>query len=198
MAVVERHGLTGAIGEQLVDLGRDRGHAIAFSRVLLASLQVQSTLDDTRKRWILALTCLAQFMVILDISVVNVALPSIRADLGFSQVDLQWVINAYTLTFAGFLLLGGRAADLLGRRVVLMTGLALFSGASLVNGLAQSSLMLEVSRGVQGLGGAIISPAALSILLVTFPAGAARNRALAIWGAIAGGGATIGLLLGGV
>jgi EmrB/QacA subfamily drug resistance transporter len=146
---------------------------------------------------ILVLVSLIQLMVIVDTTVVNIALPSIKAALHFSQVDLQWVINAYTLIFAGFLLLGGRAADLLGRRVVLMTGLVLFSGASLVCGLAQSALMLEVSRGVQGLGGAIISPAALSILLVTFPEGAERNRALAIWGAIAGGGATVGLLLGG-
>jgi EmrB/QacA subfamily drug resistance transporter len=151
-----------------------------------------------RSTAILAVVSLIQLMVIVDTTVVNIALPSIKTALHFSQVDLQWVINAYTLTFAGFLLLGGRAADLLGRRVVLMTGLVLFSGASLVCGLAQSSLMLEVSRGVQGLGGAIISPAALSILLVTFPEGAARNRALAIWGAIAGGGATIGLVMGGL
>src|SRR5579872_284206 len=147
---------------------------------------------------ILVLVSLIQLMVIVDNSIVNVALPAIERALHFSPVDLQWVINAYTLIFAGFLLLGGRAADLLGRRSVLMAGLALFSGASLVCGLAQSSLMLEVARGIQGLGGAMISPAALSILLVTFPEGAARNRALAIWGAIAGGGATFGLLLGGV
>jgi EmrB/QacA subfamily drug resistance transporter len=158
----------------------------------------QPATPDRRSTAILAVVSVIQLMVIVDTTVVNIALPSIQTALRFSQVDLPWVINAYTLIFAGFLLLGGRAADLLGRRVVLMTGLALFSGASLVNGLAQSSLMLEVSRGVQGLGGAIISPAALSILLVTFPEGAARNRALAIWGAIAGGGGAIGLLLGGV
>jgi EmrB/QacA subfamily drug resistance transporter len=162
-----------------------------------ASNVAQPATPDRRSTAILAVVSVIQLMVIVDTTVVNIALPSIQTALQFSQVDLQWVINAYTLVFAGFLLLGGRAADLLGRRVVLMTGLALFSGASLVNGLAQSSLMLEVSRGVQGLGGAIISPAALSILLVTFPEGAARNRALAIWGAIAGGGGAIGLLLGG-
>src|SRR5260370_30190964 len=130
--------------------------------------------------------------------IVNVALPSIKNALHFSQVDLQWVINAYTLIFAGFLVLGGRAADLLGRRSVLMAGVTLFSAASLACGLAQSSLMLEVSRGVQGLGGAIISPAALSILLVTFAEGAARNRALAVWGAVAGGGQAVGVILGGL
>jgi EmrB/QacA subfamily drug resistance transporter len=147
---------------------------------------------------ILALVSVVQLMVIVDGSIVNVALPSIKTALNFSRVDLQWVINAYTLIFAGFLLLGGRAADLLGRRSVLMAGLGLFAGASLICGLAQSSIMLEVARGVQGLGGAIISPSALSILLVTFSEGEARNRALAIWGAVAGGGSAVGVILGGL
>ncbi|MDB5077879.1 MAG: drug resistance transporter, EmrB/QacA subfamily [Chloroflexi bacterium] len=147
---------------------------------------------------ILVLVSVVQLMVIIDASIVNVALPSIKVALNFSEVDLQWVINAYTLIFAGFLLLGGRAADLLGRRAVLIAGLVLFTGASLVCGLAQSSIMLELSRGVQGLGGAIISPAALSILLVTFREGAARNRALSVWGAVAGGGSAIGVILGGL
>lgn len=147
---------------------------------------------------ILALVSLVQLMVVVDASIVNVALPAIERALHFSRVDLQWVINAYTLIFAGFLLLGGRAADLLGRRAVLMAGIALFAGASLVCGFAPSSLMLEVSRGVQGLGGAIIAPAALSILLVTFAEGTARNRALAVWGAVAGGGGAVGVILGGL
>jgi EmrB/QacA subfamily drug resistance transporter len=158
----------------------------------------EPTTFDQQNIAILALVSVVQLMVIIDASIVNVALPSIKNALHFSQVDLQWVINAYTLIFAGFLLLGGRAADLLGRRSVLMAGLVLFAGASLVCGLSQSSIVLEVARGVQGLGGAIISPAALSILLVTFPEGAARNRALAVWGAVAGGGAAVGVILGGL
>jgi EmrB/QacA subfamily drug resistance transporter len=166
--------------------------------VLLASLRVQSTLDDARKRWILALTCLAQFMVILDISVVNVALPSIRADLGFSAVDLQWVVNAYTLTFAGFLLLGGRAADLLGRQQVFVAGLALFAAASLVGGLSSSQGTLIVARAVQGLGGAVVAPATLAIITTTFAEGHERNRALAYWGAMGAVGGSTGVLLGGV
>jgi EmrB/QacA subfamily drug resistance transporter len=159
---------------------------------------VQSTLDDARKRWILALTCLAQFMVILDISVVNVALPSIRADLGFSAVDLQWVVNAYTLTFAGFLLLGGRAADLLGRQQVFVAGLVLFAAASLVGGLSSSQSMLIGARAVQGLGGAVVAPATLAIITTTFAEGHERNRALAYWGAMGAVGGSTGVLLGGV
>ncbi|MGH2447697.1 MAG: MFS transporter [Chloroflexota bacterium] len=146
----------------------------------------------------LILVCLAQLMVIIDISIVNVALPSIKVALGFSEVDLQWIVNAYTLVFAGFLLLGGRMADILGRRSVLIGGLLLFTAASLVSGLAQSSSMLIVARAVQGLGGAIISPAALSILTVTFPEGRERNRALGVWGAVAGGGIALGVILGGM
>jgi EmrB/QacA subfamily drug resistance transporter len=153
---------------------------------------------DRQSIAILALVSVVQLILVIGASIVNVALPSIETALHFSRVDLQWVINAYTLIFAGFLLLGGRAADLLGRRSVLMAGLALFTGASLACGLSQSSLMLEVARGVQGLGGAIISPAALSILLVTFSEGAARNRALAVWGAVAGGGQAVGVVLGGL
>ena len=146
----------------------------------------------------LVLVCLAQLMVIIDISIVNVALPSIKNALNFSQADLQWVVNAYTLVFAGFLLLGGRAADLLGRRAVLIGGLGLFTVASLVCGLAPSSSTLVVARAVQGLGGAIIAPAALSILTVTFAEGPERNRALAVWGAVAGGGSAVGVILGGL
>jgi EmrB/QacA subfamily drug resistance transporter len=147
---------------------------------------------------ILALVCMAQLLVIVDASIINVALPSIRTSLHFSESDLQWVVTAYTLIYAGFLLLGGRAADLLGRRAVLMAGLAVFTAASVVAGLSQSSNALLVARGVQGLGGAMMSPAALSILLATFREGTARNRALAIWGMVAGGGGAVGVILGGV
>jgi EmrB/QacA subfamily drug resistance transporter len=146
----------------------------------------------------LLLACLAQFMVILDVSVVNVALPAIRGGLHFSEVDLQWVVNAYTVTFAGFLLLGGRAADLLGRRRVFVAGLVLFALASLAGGISDSQTVLIAARAVQGLGGAVIAPASLSILTTTFPEGAQRNRAVGIWGAMGGAGGAAGVLLGGV
>ncbi len=146
----------------------------------------------------LLLACLAQFMVILDVSVVNVALPSIRGALHFSEANLQWVVNAYTVTFAGFLLLGGRAADLLGRRRVFVAGLLLFSLASLAGGLSTSQGMLIAARAAQGLGGAIIAPASLSLLTTTFAEGAARNRAVGIWGAMGGAGGAAGVLLGGI
>jgi len=151
-----------------------------------------------RNRWVLTLCCLAQFMVVLDVSVVNVALPSIRNDLGFSAVDLQWIINAYTLTFAGFLLLGGRAADLLGHRRVFIAGLLLFALASLAGGLSHSQLALIVARAVQGLGGAVVAPVTLSILTTNFAEGRERNRALGLWGAMGGAGGAAGGLLGGV
>lgn len=147
---------------------------------------------------ILCLACLAQFMVILDISIVNVALPSIQRDLHFSQSSLQWVVNAYTLAFAGFLLLGGRAADLYGRRRIFILGLGLFSLASLVGGFSQSSSMLTAARGAQGLGGAVLSPATLTILIITFSEGKARSRALGIWSAVAGAGGAAGALFGGL
>jgi len=149
-------------------------------------------------RWILTLCCLAQFMVVLDVSVVNVALPSIRNDLGFSSVDLQWIINAYTLTFAGFLLLGGRAADLLGHRRVFIAGLLLFALASLAGGLSHSQLALIIARAVQGIGGAVVAPVTLSILTTSFAEGRERNRALGLWGAMGGAGGAAGGLLGGV
>jgi EmrB/QacA subfamily drug resistance transporter len=160
-----------------------------------------STTSEARHRHlgaILALACLAQFMVVLDVSVVNVALPSVRSALHFSEQDLQWVVNAYTVTFAGFLLLGGRAADLLGRRRVFVAGLTLFALASLAGGFADSKALLIAARAVQGLGGAIIAPASLSILTTTFEEGAARNRAVGIWGAMGGAGGAAGVLLGGV
>jgi MFS family permease len=123
---------------------------------------------QTTNRWlVLVIACLAQFMVVLDNTIVNVALPSIQHGLSFSAANLQWVVNAYTLIFGGFLLLGGRAADLLGRRRLFVAGVALFAGASLLNGLAQSSTMLILGRGLQGLGGALVSPAALSIIMTT-------------------------------
>ena len=154
--------------------------------------------EETRRRVTLILCCLAQFMVILDVSVVNVALPSIRGDLGFSAVNLQWVVNAYTLTFAGFLLLGGRAADLLGHRRVFIGGLLLFALASLAGGLASDQGQLIAARAAQGLGGAVVAPVTLSILTTTFPEGAERNRALAAWGAMGAAGGAAGGLIGGV
>ena len=146
---------------------------------------------------VLAVVAFAQFMVVLDATIVNVTLPTIKRDLGFSEADLSWIVNAYTLTFGGFLLLGGRAADRLGRRRLFVAGITLFSAASLLCGLAQSEGMLLVARGAEGVGGALVSPAALSIILTTFAEGSDRNRALAVWGAIAGVGGAIGLLLGG-
>src|ERR671930_1297294 len=154
--------------------------------------------SDQRKWLALALLAVVQFMVVLDIAIVNVALPSIKVDLGFSQENLQWVISAYALVFGGFLLLGGRAADLLGRRRVFLAGLVVFSAASLLSGLAWSDGALIGSRALQGLGSAIISPAALSILTTTFDEGGERNTALGAWGAVGAFGAVAGVLLGGI
>jgi EmrB/QacA subfamily drug resistance transporter len=152
-----------------------------------------------RRKWLaLGLLSVVQFMVVLDIAIVNVALPSIKVDLGFSQDNLQWVISAYALVFGGFLLLGGRAADLLGRRRIFLVGLAIFTVASLLAGLAWSESSLIGARLLQGLGAAIISPAALSILSTTFREGRERNIALGVWGAVGGFGAAAGVLLGGV
>ncbi len=141
---------------------------------------------------------MAQFMVILDATIVNVALPSIQADLEMSDADLQWIVNAYTLVFGGFLLLGGRAGDLVGRKRIFLIGVVVFTVASLLNGLATSSEMLIICRGVQGLGAALIAPAALSIITTTFAEGAERAKAMSVWAAIAVGGAAVGLLLGGI
>src|SRR5918997_1403334 len=154
---------------------------------------------DDRKRWLaLLLVCAAQLMIVLDGTIVNVALPAIQGSLGFSEVSLSWVVNAYLLTFGGFLLLGGRAGDLFGRRRVFMAGLALFTLASLFCGLAGSQVLLVAARAVQGLGGAIIAPAALSIIITTFTEPADRARAMGIWGFVVSGGGTVGVLLGGV
>ena len=174
-------------------LRRPHLRAIRDGRPNQAGAEQQPHLTAT-----LLLSCLAQFMVILDVSVVNVALPSIRLGLHFSEENLQWVVNAYTVTFAGFLLLGGRAADLLGRRRVFVSGLLLFALASLAGGVAQSQGMLIAARAAQGLGGAVIAPASLSILTTTFAEGAARNRAVGIWGAMGGAGGAAGVLLGGI
>jgi EmrB/QacA subfamily drug resistance transporter len=177
--------------------GRTPVNAAVTAADLTAATGAKPSADPRRWR-ALILLCAAQFMVVLDASIVNVALPSIKTALRFSEANLPWVVNAYTLTFGGFLLLGGRAADLLGRRRVLMVGLAVFSAASLVGGLAQSEVWLIVARGIQGLGAAILSPAALSIVTTTFTEGTERNKALGIWGALAGAGAAAGVLLGGV
>ncbi|MBV9605232.1 MAG: MFS transporter [Solirubrobacterales bacterium] len=147
---------------------------------------------------LLLVVCLAQFMVILDVAIVNVALPSMRTGLHFSTTGLQWVVNAYTLTFAGFLMLGGRSADLLGRRRVFLAGTALFALSSLLCALADDRGLLIAARGVQGLSGAVLSPATLSIITSALPEGPERNRGLAAWGAVGGLGASSGALLGGV
>jgi EmrB/QacA subfamily drug resistance transporter len=165
----------------------------------VAAVPLTPTSSRETSRWlVLVIACLAQFMVVLDATIVNVALPSIQRGLHFSTSSLPWVINAYTLIFGGFLLLGGRAADLLGRKRLFAAGIALFSAASLLNGLAQSPTMLIVGRGLQGLGGALLSPAALSIITTTFTRTDERTRALGVWSAIAAGGGAVGLLLGGV
>src|SRR6476619_1962539 len=152
-----------------------------------------------RMKWFgLALLGVVQFMVVLDIAIVNVALPSIQLDLDVSQSNLQWVISAYALVFGGFLLLGGRTADVLGRRRVLMAGLVLFALGSLLCGLAWSETSLIGARAIQGLGAATVSPAALAILMTTFAEGRERNIALGVWGAVGGFGAAAGVLLGGI
>src|SRR5690348_2072001 len=159
-------------------------------------------MNDSRakinSRWVaLAVLALAQFMVVLDVTIVNVALPSIQADLGFSADGLQWVVNAYTLAFGGLLLLGGRMSDLVGRRRVFLTGMGLFAAASLAGGLAPSAGVLIAARAIQGIGAALLSPAALALVTVSFPAGRERNLALGIWGALAGIGGTLGVVAGG-
>jgi EmrB/QacA subfamily drug resistance transporter len=159
---------------------------------------VNAVAPDPRRWKALILVCAAIFVVVLDIAIVNVALPTIGNELHFAPKNLQWVITAYTLTYGGLLLLGGRAADLLGRRIVFMGGLTLFTAASLVCGLSTSSAMLIIARGVQGLGAAVVTPAALSIISTTFTEGQERNKALGAWGAVGGSGAAAGVLFGGV
>jgi EmrB/QacA subfamily drug resistance transporter len=188
--------------------GRDVAVSLRRGRNANSVYYAVDVVDSVRRqrRWlepgnptvVMVLACTAWFMVILDVSIVNVALPSIRAALGFSPTQLQWVVNAYTLTFAGLLLLGGRMGDLLGRRFMLLMGLLLFTGASLLGAVASSRGLLIGARAVQGIGGAIIAPTSLSILSTTFAEGVARNRALGIWGAIGGVGGSAGAILGGV
>src|SRR5690242_6384434 len=157
-----------------------------------------TTRGADRRRWIaLAVIVTAQFMVVLDVAIVNVALPTIKTDLHFSQESLQWVVTAYSILFGGVLLLGGRMADLIGRRRLFIAGLAVFTAASLLDGLAWSEGSLIAFRAVQGLGAALVSPAALSILMTTFAEGRERNLALGIWGAVSGSGGAAGVLLGG-
>ena len=154
--------------------------------------------EQDRRRWIvLAVIVAAQFMVVLDVAIVNVALPSIKTDLHFTQESLQWVITAYAIMFGGVLLLGGRMADLLGRRRLFAAGVALFTVSSLLAGFAWSEASLIAFRATQGLGGALLAPAALSILTTTFAEGRERNLALGIWGAASASGGAAGVLLGG-
>ncbi len=154
--------------------------------------------SETNRWLVLVLVCIAQFMVILDATIVNVALPSIQTGLHFSATSLQWIVNAYALVFGGFLLLGGRASDLLGRQRLFIAGVVLFTLASLVNGLATSSGVLIAGRAMQGLGAALVSPAALSIVTTTFAEGKERTKALGVWSAIAAGGGAVGLIVGGL
>jgi EmrB/QacA subfamily drug resistance transporter len=157
------------------------------------------TLDtQSHKNRALALLALTQFMIVIDASITNVALPTIGRDLHINQTDLSWVVNAYTLTFGGFLLLGGRLADLIGRRRMFVVGLAVFGAGSLLGGLSGSSNFLDGARALQGIGAAFVSPAALSLVTTIFAEGAERNRALGVWGAVAGAGGAVGVLLGGV
>ncbi|MFG2094282.1 MFS transporter [Streptomyces sp. NPDC048612] len=164
-----------------------------------------ATLPETARRrrvppaWlVMLLVCSGQFLVVLDVSVVNVALPAMRTGLGLSELGLQWIVNAYVITFAGFMLLGGRAADLFGRKRIFVLGLALFTVASLGGGLAQQPWQLVAARTVQGVGAAVLSPATLTILTTSFPAGPARTRAIATWTAVGAGGGAVGGLVGGV
>src|SRR5215218_6978871 len=147
--------------------------------------------------WALVLICIAQLMVVLDATIANIALPYIGRDLHMSGTNLTWIVTGYALAFGGFLLLGGRLGDLYGRRRTFMIGLSIFAVASLAGGLAQSEVLLLTSRGVQGLGAALASPAALALITTTFPAGPARNRAFAVYAAMSGAGAAVGLILGG-
>jgi EmrB/QacA subfamily drug resistance transporter len=188
-----------SIQKELVD-DRQRNLKVQLHRpATSARLQTLRPNEFETRRWrAFSLLVVAYFMTIVDLTIVNVALPTIGAKLHFPESDLQWVVTAYGLTFGGFLLLGGRAADLLGRRRLLMTGLGVFTGASLACGLATSDTFLVVMRGIQGFGAALVLPAALSIVMNMFPEGAERNKALGIWGAVGAMGATVGAIAGGL
>src|SRR5947209_14828466 len=180
-----------------VRLGGEAGGRAAGDQAKGAGMTIAKEYLD--RRWTaLILLCVAQFVVVLDASIVNVALPSIGKGLHFSEANLPWVVNAYVIAFGGFLLLGGRAADLLGRRRVFMVGLAVVAVASLAAGFAANQGQLIAARAAQGLGAAIISPAALSIVTTLFADGAERNKALGAWGAVAGSAGAAGVLLGGI
>src|SRR3954470_18375404 len=154
---------------------------------------------DNRTRWLaLIVLCLGDLMIVVDMTIVNVALPSIRSDLGFSQASLAWVLNAYVLTFGGFMLLGGRLGDLFGHRRLFLAGIASFTAASLLCGLAQSQTWLIAARAVQGLGGAVVSAVALSLIMTLFTEDAERAKAMGVFGFVMAGGGTMGVLLGGV
>jgi EmrB/QacA subfamily drug resistance transporter len=157
-----------------------------------------SFIDRNRRWFALGMVCLSSLMIVLDATIVNVALPAIQQDLGFSQADLAWLVNAYLLTFGGCMLLAGRAADIVGRRTVLMIGIALFTLASLACGLAQSQALLVIARGIQGIGGSIVSAVSLSIVLVLFEQPAERAKAMSIWGFVGSGGGTVGVIAGGL
>ena len=154
---------------------------------------------DSRSRWLaLLIVCLGDLMIVLDVTIVGVALPSIREDLGFSETSLAWVVNAYLLTFGGFLLLGGRFGDLFGHRRLFIAGIALFTAASLACGLATSQAALIGARAVQGIGGAVVSAVALSLIVTLFTEPAERAKAMGVFGFVASGGGSIGVLLGGI
>src|SRR5438105_856767 len=184
----------GRAGESAPQAEATGGNAVSLAERSLADAQVAA-----QNRWLsLGLICICSLMMVLDATIVNVALPAIQKDLGFSQSALAWVVNAYLLTFGGLMLISGRAADLLGRRRVLVWGIALFTGASLVCGLSSSQAMLVTARGVQGIGGSIIGAVALSMIVALFPEEVERARAMSVWGFVSSGGGTLGVILGGV
>ena len=192
--IVLKRADVGRAGESAPQAEATGGNAVSLAERSTSDAQVAA-----RNRWLsLGLICICSLMMVLDATIVNVALPAIQKDLGFSQSALAWVVNAYLLTFGGLMLISGRAADLLGRRRVLVWGIALFTGASLVCGLSSSQAMLVVARGVQGIGGSIIGAVALSMIVALFPEGADRAKAMSVWGFVSSGGGTLGVILGGV